>query len=61
VPDDDEKTYTKERLIEESQGFLGVPRHVAAGALRNAPKDMAVSHAKDLVRSWKSREIGQKG
>lgn len=54
---DKDKTYDKERIIAESRGFLGVPSHVAAGALIDAPKKLSVQEAKDLVRTWLGREV----
>lgn len=50
--------YPIERLIAESQDFLGCPPHVAAGALHDADsKTMTVADAKAAVKDWLKREI----
>lgn len=54
-----DKTYDKGRLISEAYGFLGVPSYVATGALIDAPDELTVAEAKELVSSWLGREINQ--
>lgn len=54
----DKPEYPIERLIAESQDFLGCPPHVAAGALHDADsKTMTVADAKAAVKDWLKREI----
>lgn len=48
-------TYTVERLVKDSEGFLGVPSHVAVGALYGFTKDLTVEQAKQKVDAWLKR------
>jgi len=42
------------QLIEEASGFLGVPRHMAAGAFAGRDRDelLTVDEAKAAVKKW---------
>ncbi len=55
----DAKAYDKDRLIAESHAFLGVPQHVAAGALSKASpgSKITVDDAKRAVNEWLSKEV----
>lgn len=55
------QTYTVERLTDESHAFLGVPSHVAVGALRGAKKkNMTLAEAKKAIEEWlKTPAAGQ--
>lgn len=46
------RTYTVERLIADSEGFLGVPSHVAVGALYGVTDDLTVDQARKKVEAW---------
>lgn len=48
-------TYTVERLVTDSEGFLGVASHVAVGALYGHTKDLTVEQAKAKVEAWLKR------
>lgn len=46
------------RLIEYSNDYLGVPRHVMAGALHEAPQEyVTVDKARELVDAFLNREV----
>lgn len=57
----DTPTYTVERLTDESQAFLGVPSHVAVGALRGSKKkNLTIAEAKKAIDEWlKTPAAGQ--
>lgn len=52
-------TYDRERLLSESDAFLGVPPHVLAGALALEPnkKNFSLDDAKSLVEKWQKRPV----
>lgn len=51
-------TYPVERLIAESDGFLGVPSHVTAGALHGSrKKELTLAEAGAAIEAWNSREV----
>ena len=51
----DTPTYTVERLTDESHAFLGVPSHVAVGALQGTKKkNLTIAEAKKAVEDWLS-------
>lgn len=45
-------TYSAERLVAESEAFLGVPSHVAVGAFHGGKKTMTLDDAKSRVKKW---------
>jgi hypothetical protein len=47
------------RLIDESQNFLGVGSHVAAGALYGQEDDLTVADAKQRVQQWLAKPVGR--
>jgi hypothetical protein len=48
----EEPTHETERLIAEAPAWLGVPSHVAAGALVNSNKNVTVSEARSAVEEF---------
>lgn len=51
-----------ERLVDESQGFLGVPSHVAAGAFSGVNrKSLTLDEAESAVSTWQKAVIVPKG
>lgn len=53
-----EEAIEVERLVAESRGFLGVPPHVAAGALSGVTKSsITVADAKKRVDKWLETEV----
>lgn len=49
--------YPTERIIREASDFLGVPTHVAAGALVDANKNITLDEAKKAVKDFEKRPV----
>lgn len=57
-PDEEAEEFPVERLVQESQDFLGVPRHVAAGALSGVNKqNLTVEEADAAVKTFLKAEV----
>lgn len=48
-------TYTVDRLVADSEGFLGVESHVAVGALHGHDGPFTLDEAKKLVEKWMAK------
>lgn len=53
-----EATQPRERLVAESEAYLGVPPHVVAGALANERKqNFTVSETKELIKEFQKLKV----
>lgn len=58
VLEDGTPAFSQARLIRDSEQMLGVPRHVAAGALHSVNDPyLTVADAKQHVRDYGAREV----
>ena len=54
----DDRKFSVERLLGDSERFLGVQRHVLAGALHgNTKKNLTVAEARSLVEEFSARPV----
>lgn len=51
------EAFPVDRLIAESEAFLGCEAHVAAGALHDAEGDLTPEAAQQAVNKWLARPV----